>query len=140
MTEPYTEALTKAQQELAECDAAIERLEFKRARLRLTVADLQLLMGIKVKNEESLTEAILMIVKGTPGYVTAVQVMDRMFMFGFHVQTASIATILSRLAKKGKIISAVYDDRIRGYAWKTDATQAERNAAMRTVAEMVKKA
>jgi hypothetical protein len=80
-----------------------------------------------------------MMVKSTPGYVTATDVMDRMFMFGFQVQMASIASILSRLAKNGKIIHAVGPSNQTGYAWKTDTTQSERNAAVRAIVEMVKK-
>ena len=99
MPEQYAEALKKAQQELAAANIEAESLEKKRAQLRQTIAVLQSMMGIKVESEESLTESILMVLKAWPGNATASDVMDRLFMMGFQAQTASVATILSRLAK-----------------------------------------
>jgi hypothetical protein len=134
MAEEYRDALKKAEKELADADAEAEALDRKRARLRQTVAVLQTLTGVTVENDQSLTEAILLVVKASPGFVSASEVMDRLFMMGFHAQTASVATILSRLAKTGKLIGAIGPNRSAGYGWKTEMTKAERDATWRALA------
>ncbi len=104
MVEVYADALRKAAQELAEADAAAVELDRKRAKLRLTVAALKSMTGESAENEQTVTDAILTIVKGSSGSVTAIDVMDKLFMMGMQAQTASVATILSRLAKDGKVM------------------------------------
>jgi hypothetical protein len=141
VTEVYSDALKKAEKELAEADAAAGELDRKRAKLRLTVAALQSMTGVKVKSDQTLTDAILMIVKGSPGAVTATEVMDKLFMLGLQAQTASVATILSRLAKVGKII-CLRDpggSSLLGYEWKTPRTKSEMLTANKAVAEMSKR-
>jgi hypothetical protein len=140
MAEPYTDALKKAQRELAECNAAADELERKRARLRQTVAVLQSLMGIEARLDQSLTDAILMAVKASLGYVTAAQVVDLLVEMGYQVQPASVATILSRLTKNSKIIHAVGPNAQTGYAWRRDTTQTERISAKRDLATKAGKA
>jgi hypothetical protein len=134
VAELYIETLRQAEKELADADAEAEELDRKRAKLRQTVAVLQTLTGVKVENDQSLTDAILLVVKAAPGFVTASEVMDRLFMMGFHAQTASVATILSRLAKTGKVNGAIGPNRSAGYGWKTETTKAEREAAWRAAA------
>jgi hypothetical protein len=133
MTAVYSDAMKEAQRELADCDAAIEKLERKQAKLRQTVAVLQSLMGIEVPHEQSLTEAILMTVKASVGYVTTVQVLKMLAEMNYKVQPASVATILSRLVKNGQIASAASPQGFNGYAWKTATTKPERLAALRTL-------
>ena len=60
--------------------------------------------GVSVESDQTLTEAILLIVKGSPGAVTATEVMDKLFMLGLQAQTTSVASILSRLAENRKIM------------------------------------
>lgn len=134
--DPYNVALTKAQKELAKCDAEAEELERKRARLRQTIASLQSTMGISVQSDESMTETILMVLKAWPGAATVSEVTERLIIFGFQAQTASVATILSRLAKNGKIESLRDQNGSGkvGYGWKKDLSKPEREAARRTLA------
>jgi hypothetical protein len=112
--EPYIEALKKAQEELAECDAAAHELDCKRARLRQTIVGLQSLMGMDVQEEKphSQTEAIRSILKVTPG-LTSGQVSDRLVEMGYEPEPRSVATILSRLAKAGQIMH----DSTNGYSY-----------------------
>jgi hypothetical protein len=133
MSGSYEEALKKAQQELAEADAEAEKLEKRRASLRQTVSVLQMQMGIDIFSSRSLslTEAIVLVVKGSPGYVTVKDVMDRLFALGYSAQTPSVATILSRLHKHGKIESLIGPNRMVGYGWKTETTKADRQTGKR---------
>jgi len=135
MTEPYSEALKKAKEELARYDAAAEEMDRKRAKLRHTISDLQSLMGIKVPHDQSLTEAILMSLMGSDRYVTAAEVMARLVQIGFREeQMRSVATILSRLAKSGKIATnPVGPHQLTGYGWKMKTNRGERRAAKRTL-------
>ena len=112
--EPYSEALKKAQEELAECDAAAHDLDCKRAKLRQTIRGLQNLMGIAVHEEQSqsVTEAIREILKGTPG-LNASQVFGRLVEMGHQMSPRSVATILSRLAKTEQIAR----DPAKGYSY-----------------------
>jgi hypothetical protein len=102
--EPYVEALKKAQEELAECDAAARELDCKRAKLRQTIVGLQSLMGVDVQEEQphSQTEAIRSILKVTSG-LTSGQVSGRLAEMGYKPQSRSVATILSRLVKSEQI-------------------------------------
>jgi hypothetical protein len=138
MTE-YSDALKKAQKELAECEAAADRLEAQRAKLRQTVAVLQSMVGVKVEQDQSLTDAILMVIKGAQGYMRAADVVARLDQMGFQVQPRSVASILSRLTKNSQIIYAVGDDDSIGYAWKVDTTKAERQDTNKSLAAMSKK-
>jgi predicted transcriptional regulator len=135
MVEPYNEALKKAKEELAEYDAAAEELERKRARLRQTIGILQLLLGVDVPNEQSLTGAILMILKASQGYCKATEIVKSLVEMRFkNVQQTSVATILSRLAKNGQIISAIGPDNSTGYAWKMTTTKPQRRQALKALA------
>jgi len=134
--EPYAQALKKAKEELAECDAAAEELERKRAKLRQTIGILQSLLGVAVPNEQSLTGAILMILKASLGYSKAAEIVRSLIEMGFkNVQQTSVATILSRLAKNGEIISEIGPDNSTGYAWKMTTTKPERRQALNSLAK-----
>lgn len=100
--------------------------------------DMSAQTGVSVGKEQALTEAILLIVKGSPGAVTATDVMDKLFMLGFQAQTTSVASILSRLAENRKIM-CLRDPRgsiLLGYEWKTPRTKPEMQAANKAAAEL----
>jgi len=135
MVEPYSEALKKAKEELAEYDAAAEELERKRAKLRQTIGILQSLLGVEVPNEQSLTGAILMTLKASQGYSKTGEIMKSLVEMGFkNVQQTSVASILSRLAKNGQIISVIGPDNSAGYAWTMTTTKPERRQALKSLA------
>jgi hypothetical protein len=138
MTEPYEVALNKAQKELVQCNAELDALERKQATLQQTVAVLQSVLGIEVPQEQNLTESILMAIKGSLGYMKASQVTELLGQMGHTAQQTSVATILSRLSKSGKIIHAVGPDGITGYAWKTEVPRQERTATLKTLARKPK--
>ena len=127
----YDDALAKAQRELAECEVQMRELEVKRAKLRQTVAVLASLTGAVVPQERSLTEAVLMAVKASPGYVVANQVVELLAQMGIQAQRASVATILCRLSKRGDIAHAIGPNAEEGYTWKTETTKVERLLAKR---------
>jgi predicted transcriptional regulator len=135
MTESYADTLERAQKELAVCDAEAQELERKRAKLRQVIGSLQSLMGIEAPSGQSLTEAILMALIGSDRYVTATEVMARLVQIGFkETQMPSVATILSRLAKSGKITTnPVGPNQLTGYGWNMKTNRAERRAAKRTL-------
>jgi len=100
--------------------------------------DMSAQTGVSVGKEQTLTEAILLIVKGSPGAVTATEVMDKLFMLGFQAQTTSVASILGRLAENRKIM-CLRDPRgssLLGYEWKTPRTKSEMQAANKAAAEL----
>lgn len=100
--------------------------------------DMSAQTGVSVGKEQTLTEAILLTIKGSPGAVTATEVMDKLFMLGFQAQTTSVASILSRLAENRKII-CLRDQRgssVLGYKWKTPRTKSEMLAAKKAAAEL----
>jgi predicted transcriptional regulator len=135
MVEPYSEALKKAKEELAEYDAAAEELERKRAKLRQTIGILQSLLGVQVPNEQSLTDAILMTLKASQGYSKTAEIMNSLVEMGFkNVQQTSVASILSRLAKNGQIISVIGSDNSAGYAWTMTTTKPQRRQALKSLA------
>lgn len=135
------ETLRRVQQELAEADVEAEKLEKKRASLRQTVLVLQSQMGIEAMATRplSLTEAILLVLKGSPGYVTVPEVMDRLFALGYSAQTTSVASILCRLHKTGRIESLIGPHQTVGYGWKTETTKVERQEAARALAGKARK-
>jgi len=134
-SELYGEALKKAQQELADCDAAVDELERKRAKLRQTIVSLQSLMGVQVEQDQSLTDAILMTIRATPGYSRCSDVVRRLHDMGYRGHGRSVATILSRLAKTGQIVHDTSPDHATGYTWRTDTTKGERLEAKKTLAK-----
>ena len=139
MSNPFSEALKQVEAELAEADALAVEVERKRAALRQEAAVLRARLGVVQPEDQSLTDAVLMVVKGWPGYATAGEVMERLFMMGFHVQTASVATILCRLAKNGQIESLVGPNRTAGYGWKTEVNNRDMQAARRAATVIGKK-
>lgn len=140
MAEPYNDALKKAKRELANCDAEAEELERKRAKLRQTVAVLQSLTGVKVQNEQSLTQAILMVLKAASGCVTAAEVVETLRTMGYDAQTPSVATILSRHLKNQQINSFFGPGHSVGYEWRGgERTKAERLEARRMLAAQAPK-
>lgn len=136
--DPYSVALNKALKELADCDAAADKLECQRARLRQTVAILQSQLGIDVERGSSLTGAILTAVKANPGYSRAVDIAKDLQQLGYNAPYSSVATILARLAKTGQVTHAIGPDRSLGYAWKIDTTRPERNDARKALVEKAK--
>jgi hypothetical protein len=122
MSESYELALRSAEVELATCDAEADKLERKRAQLRQIISDLKSLLGMKLEIDESLTSAVLGAAKATDGFVTAAQVMDRLVLRGFQVQTTTVATILSRLAKSGQLLAGRSVEGT-GYRWEGSASE-----------------
>lgn len=120
MSESYELALRSAEEELAACDAKADEVERKRAKLRQTISVLKSLLGMKAEIDESLTSAVLSVAKAADGFVTASQVMDRLVMTGFQVQTTTVATILSRLAKSGQLLAGRSAEGT-GYRWEGSA-------------------
>ncbi len=116
MTNTYEQALQTAQKELAECDAQAEQLERKRAKLRQTIAVLQSMLGNNAPNDESLTEAILTVVKSASDFIPAAEVMERLVTMGFSASSATVATILSRLTKVGHLLNGIGVGG-NGYMW-----------------------
>jgi hypothetical protein len=115
MSEVYEKALQQAQTELAALDTAAEELERKRNKARQTILVLRSMLGIEAGNEQSLTNAILNVVKASTGFITAPMVADRLIMAGYQVQIATVATILSRLLKDGHIMKDLENN--TGYKW-----------------------
>ncbi len=140
MADSYEKALRDAEHSLAEWTVKAEEAERETAKLRQTIAVLKSQLGLAPDNTESLTDAILLVLKAWPGNVTAPQVMDRLFMMGYNAQTASVATILSRLAKQGKI-EALRGFGTVGYGWKNglSLTKAERLTAQKELASKAPK-
>lgn len=140
MDNAYETALNDAKRALTEVNTQIAELDLKRAKLMQTVAVLQSQLGLPAENATSLTDAILLVIKGWPGCATAAQVIDRLFMMGYEVQAASVATILSRLAKQGKVMARLAQDRKSvGYEWFMDTTRAERLTAQKELASKAPK-
>ena len=115
MSEVYEKALQQAQTELAALDTAAEELERKRAKVRQTILVLRSMLGLEAENEQSLTVAILSVVKASTGFITAPMVADRLIMAGYQVQIATVATILSRLLKDGHLKKDLENN--TGYIW-----------------------
>jgi predicted transcriptional regulator len=114
---------------------AMASVLYAQAVLRL---DMGAQSGVSVESDRTLTEAILLIVKGSPGAVTASEVMEKLFMLGLQAQTASVASILSRLAENRKIM-CLRDpggSSLLGYEWKTPRTKSEMLAANKAAAEL----
>ena len=114
MDEPFEVALEFAKAQLAALDREAEELDRKRARARQAILVLRPFLGIKQVRGEGLTGAILDDVKGADRFLTAAQVAERLNVSGFEVKTTTVATILSRLHKAGKLKK---DAEISGYAW-----------------------
>jgi predicted transcriptional regulator len=136
MGEVYEKALEQAQTELAALDTAAEELERKRAKARQTILVLRSMLGLENGNEQSLTDAILNVVKASTGFITAPMVADRLIMAGYQVQIATVATILSRLLKDGLLKKDLENN--TGYIWAGIPNYAEELA--RYAAESVTKA
>jgi flagellar hook-basal body complex protein FliE len=115
MSEAYEKAFQQAQTELAALDAAAEELERKRAKLRQTILVLRSMLGLETENEQSLTDAILSVLKASTDFITAPMVADRLIMAGYQVQIATVATILSRLLKDGHLKKDLENN--AGYKW-----------------------
>jgi hypothetical protein len=115
MSEAYEKALQQAQTELAALDTAAEELERKRAKARQTILVLRSMLGLEDEDEQSLTDAILNVVKASTDFITAPMVADRLIMAGYQVQIATVATILSRLLKDGKLKKDPENN--TGYKW-----------------------
>jgi hypothetical protein len=131
----YSDALEKAKQELAQCELQIRELDGKRAKLRQTISVLASLTGVEVTQERTLTESVLLAVTALPGYSTAVQVTEMLVQTGNPAQHASVAAILSRSSKLGKIGYSVNPDNgVPGYTSVPETTKAERIQAQRTLA------
>jgi predicted transcriptional regulator len=131
---PYDAALKAAQKELADCENAADKLDCQKAKLRQTIASLQSQLGVAVERSSSLTEAILTALKANPGYSRAVEVARQLQHLGYTAAYTSVATILARLAKNGRITHAVGPDESTGYAWKTDTTKQEQQEAKKALA------
>ena len=116
MTDEYAQAIVRAKKELAEYDAEFELLERKRAKLRQTIAVLQSLLGNESPNDQSLTEAILTVAKAANGFITTIEVIDRLTTMGFGASSATVATILSRLTKAGHLLNGIGVGG-NGYMW-----------------------
>ncbi len=119
----YREALEQAERELANVDAAAEELELKRAKLRQTTAVLRSQLGIAVAPEASLTDSILTILKAWNGFATVPQVLERLIIMGYQVQSTTVASILSRLVKTGQVLGGRGIS--PGYAWKEPLSSSE---------------
>ena len=137
MNEPYMSALKKAEQELVACEAEFAKWDRKRAELRHSVVVLQKLAGVDVIPEQTMTEAILLSLKAMPGMSTVPQVVDLLTQMGFKsVHIGSVATILCRLHKDGKIQSLRVSPESKQavYGWKDETTRDERNQARKILA------
>jgi len=135
MTDAYREALKKAEQELADSNSQAEKLERQRAKLRQTIAVLRSLLGAEARPDGSITDAILTVTKAGNGFITAAHVMDRLVMMGYQIQTATVATILSRLAKNGHLVTTSSADGGTGYAWNPSTTDSQRRDVLREAME-----
>jgi hypothetical protein len=129
MTELFRQALDQAERDLVNLDAAAEEMELKRARLRQTISVLRGQLGLPAANNPSLTDSILTVVKAWNGFATAAEVFDRLVIMGYHVQSATVASILSRMAKNGLVISG-RSTAGTGYAWREPLTPSDALAAM----------
>jgi hypothetical protein len=140
MTESYERALRDAEGALAEWDAKAQQADRERAKLRQTISVLKSQLGLAPDNTESLTAAILLVLKTWPGDATVPEVLERLFIMGYNAQRTSVATILSRLAKQGKIEALRdYASSAVGYGWKADLTKAERLNARKELASRAPK-
>jgi hypothetical protein len=103
--EAYETALRKALSELAKVDRQADDIERRRATLRQSVAVLQTLAGNHSDHEQqqSVTGAILTILKASPGPLPVTQIIQRLQSMGYTPQAKSVATLVSRLAQQGKI-------------------------------------
>jgi hypothetical protein len=104
--EAYEIALRRAVAELAEVDRQAEEIERRRAMLRQSVAVLQTLAGDQPDQERSVTSSILTILKASPGPLPTSQIIQRLVSMGHAPQATSVATLLSRLSRDGKIMKA----------------------------------
>jgi predicted transcriptional regulator len=134
MTEAYEIALKKATRALTELDLKAMEIERERAKLRQTIAVLQSQLGITPENIESLTDAILLVLKAWPGCATTAEVLQRLSAMGYQPHRTSVSTLLSRLTKQGKIASLIGPGGSVGYEWKTDLTKVERLTAQKELA------
>lgn len=135
-------SLKEAEQKLAACEQKIEKLEKDRAMLRHMIAVLRTSLGIEPKDNPSLTDAILLAVKSSREMecLTAAQVVQILQNMNIDAKPRSVATILSRLFKEGRLNS--YLDKpfgsVAGYEWKGARTKDETLAAKRALAQIGK--
>jgi predicted transcriptional regulator len=134
MTEAYEIALKKATAALWKLDLKVMEIERERAKLRQTVAVLQSQLGITPQNIESLTEAILLVLKAWPGCMTTSEILQRLTAMGYQPHRTSVSTLLSRLTRQGKIVSLIGPGGAVGYEWKTEVPKAERLNAQKELA------
>jgi len=105
MADSYQEALRQALEDLKLMDDLAERTERRRAQLRQIIAGLQSLMsaGSARTEDQSLTSAILDIVKAAEGHITASEVLERLDTAGYIANAPTVATLLSRLVKEAQL-------------------------------------
>ena len=78
------------------------------------------------------TEAILFVLRGSPGFMTAAEVEEWLFRRGYFAhQPNMVATILSNMAKDGKINGAIGPNGLIGYGLNEEMTKEQREAAER---------
>jgi hypothetical protein len=137
--EPYEIALKKAGRALAELDAKAMEIERERAKLRQTVAVLRSQLGLDAESIASLTDAIVLIIKGSPGCLRTPDILNRLTAMGYEPSRTSVSTLLSRLTRQGKITGRRSDEGLQVYEWNTQASRVERENPRREVADNAKK-
>ncbi len=138
MNSAYQISLEEAQQELAVCEEKITTLERQRANLRQIIAILQAKLGMDdAERPKTLTDAILLVVKGTREResIMASDIVGRLEQMGVDAEPRSVATILSRLHKEGRINSWKMHNSV-GYEWKGVRTKSDSLNALKALAEM----
>lgn len=141
MTKAYENTLKQAQRELEECNEAISILERKRANLMQIITSLQAKLGGDIEIPKTLTDAILLVVMGTREResIRAVDVVSRLKEMQIPASPRSVATILSRLAREGRLYSWKGPNGEIGYEWKGVRTKSDALNATRMLAEAGKR-
>lgn len=127
MADDYRKALTVAEGELADVEAKLSAYEHRRDQLKATIAGLKSLLGEAIDSDESLTETIRTVLRGssTDKYLSVDAVAVNARMLGAKLpgnRQTSVATILNRLVHNGEAEQGQTDTGYVGYRWKRPIT------------------
>src|ERR1700691_5206781 len=99
MKTAYQRALENAEKELKSLDETARALERQRAKLRQAIAILESLLGQPTSKNQTLTDAMIDIVRAKDGYAATADVMDGLLARGYAAHPRSVATMLSKLVR-----------------------------------------
>jgi hypothetical protein len=121
MKTAYQRALDNAEKELKSLDETARALECQRAKLRKAIAILESLLGQPISKNQTLTDAMIDIVRAKDGYAATADVMDGLLARGYAAHPRSVATMLSKLVREKHLKSGPEG----GYKWAGISNTAE---------------